>query len=550
MKYRLDRSIGGLLINQFFEFWLYYVFALACLYMTHWTQSHLPFMAKEMADSITGDSTLKVSTFLWLAVGIIVFRTLSRLLFFYPARIMQKNLRVEFMERLEKALPNRYKKYSAGQVFQTVISDMDEMRALVGFALLQVGNIAIALFVLVPKLSNFHPKLILALIPLFLAFFIFVIVVSQNRKYYKLIQDSRGDVQNVIVESYNGKRTIKNFQSENVLLNLFDSYSMKELRAFYKAGLGIAFSMPLLTFGIGLSLLWGSHICYEQQLGASSLVLFSGFIFLFLEPIMFLSWIGVVFARSLMSWKRIKNLINDLSSKSDFEESIDKDSFKSLGNTIEFNLNFWDNKISFEVKKNSILALVGQTGCGKTYVLSQVLNLLKLNGRSTSYVSQDPYLFNDNIRNNLFLGREVDPEGEKEALKLIKLFGLNDLSPNQNILDLEVGENGKRLSGGQVKRLCLVRSLMSESEFVVWDDPFSSVDIIFENEIFTELKKEKRFEDKTVLITSHRLTTTKYVDEILLICKDEQSILEQGEREKLLTNKETKVYEYFKNQMV
>ncbi|ATH08599.1 hypothetical protein BIY24_11775 [Halobacteriovorax marinus] len=547
MKKRLDVTLLQLLKNQFIEFFPWYVGAFIALYCTHYIQSELPFMAKELADFVMNEAhEFNTIKFAYLALGIIVFRTSSRLLFFYPARILQKYLRVEAIERIESSNPIRYKKFSAGQLFQVVGNDLEEVRALIGFALLQVANIVIAMSVLVPKLSGFSPKLLMALTPVFVSFVIFTIIVSRNKKYYRKTQDLQGEVQNFIMEAYTGKKTIKNYHVENSFIKLFKKHSMAELYNFYKAGNNIALSIPLVPFGVGVSLLWGAHIIKVEALGASSLVLFSGFVFLFLEPMMFLSWIGVVFARSAGAWSRIKELINAIKSESKEERELLLDN-KDLSEG--YRVKLWDEKIDLKIVESKWNVLIGTTGCGKSEVIKQMANILMSRGKKISYVAQDPYLYNDSVRGNIFLGTEVTEQREKMAHDLLKLFGLDYLESSlDKLLDLEVGENGKRLSGGQCKRLCLIRSLMSDAEIIIWDDPFSSVDLILEKQIFNQLKESEFTKGRTFILSSHRLTTVKLSDYILYLDK-ENGLMEYGEQSKLLAS-ETKTYEYFENQMV
>jgi len=115
-------------------------------------------------------------------------------------------------------------------------------------------------------------------------------------------------------------------------------------------------------------------------------------------------------------------------------------------------------------------------------------------------------------------------------------------------MKLEVGENGKRLSGGQAKRLCLVRSLLSEAQILIWDDPFSSGDLLLEKEIILKLKKSEVMKDKTVILTSHRLSTVRNSDELFYLDR-EVGIIEQGPVEQIL-KEQSKTYEYFQKQMV
>lgn len=547
-KNRLSATLPKLILTQFLEFWPFYLAALVCLFGLHYTQSWLPFFAQDMAELIT-KSTGHVATWqLFLAaIGIIFFRTASRLLFFYPARVLQKHLRIEITARLEDTSPTRYRHYPAGQLYQIIAGDMDQLRALIGFALLQVGNIIVAMMVLIPRLSKFDSGLIIALLPMVGTFVIFTLITSNNRKYYRKTQDLQGEVQNFIMESYTGKKTIKNYQAEAPFIGLFKKHSMAELINFYKAGIGVSFSIPLIILGVNLSLAWGAYVIRSEDLGASALVLFTGFVFLFLEPLAFLSWIGLVFASSAASWKRIKGLVNALEKESESEiklkgynESLSSDSFQ---------VEFWDAPLKLTLPKGKWSCLAGKTGCGKTTILTQVAMIAKERGAKLSYVAQEPYLYNDKVLDNIFLGKEVTPESKKRAYELLKLFGLDYLASDlDSLLKMEVGENGKRLSGGQAKRLCLVRSLMSGADLFIWDDPFSSVDVILERQIVRELKTLPELQGKTLICTSHRLTTVRFTDELYLL-QEKNGICEAGLVSDLLV-KGTKTYEHFQDQMV
>ncbi len=550
MKNRLDRSITSLVILQFREYWYYYLVAFTCLFFTHYIGSQLPFLAKELAEKVgDGLENQPVGIFFLLALGIIIFRTSSRLSFFYPARVMQKNLRVELVEKLEKVSPLRYKEFSSGQLYQIIQNDMDQLRALIGFALLQLGNIVVALAVLIPKISSFNSSLIVALSPMLISFIFFTLVVSKNRKYYKQTQDYQGEVQNFIMESYLGKKTIKNFHAEQSFIDLFDKASFKELVAFYRAGLGIAFSIPVIPLGVGMSLVWGAWIIRTLDLGAPGLVLFSGFIFLFLEPLMYVSWIGVVFARSGASWNRIRDLVSKLEVPATDEKKLLEMNPHKIDEEMNFKVLFWDKWTNVDIKRGDWTVLIGKTGCGKSEVLKQMAEVIKSHGESISYVAQSPYLYNDTISANIFLGKEVTDELKKRAYDLLKIMGLDYLADNrEELLKLEVGENGKRLSGGQAKRLCLIRSLMAEATVLLWDDPFSSVDLILEKQIVEDLKKSGLMEGKTVVLTSHRLTTVRLSQHVIFLEK-ENGIIEEGEMSQLLSSK-SKTYEYFSDQMV
>ncbi|MCB9062203.1 MAG: ABC transporter ATP-binding protein [Halobacteriovoraceae bacterium] len=555
MPHRLGHSLLKLIALQLKDYAHYYIFALITLILTHYIQSHLPFMAKEIADLIEkGSHEFPFIALLLLALGIILFRTSSRLLFFYPARVMQRNLRVEILEKLEETIPERYRNYSDGQIFQTVYNDFEQIRTLVGFALLQFGNIVIACAILIPKLSSLSPKLLIALSPMLITFLIFTLIVSNNRKYFKASQDMAAEVQNHIMESYKGKATIKNYQAEKAFLEIFRTHSFKELYNSFKGGISISISMPLIPLGVGLSLIWGAMIIKDLDLGTTHLITFSGFSFLFLEPLMFVSWIGVVTVSALASWKRIRELLIILETQSDLEKKLKMNNSDVQKKTeFEFNLNFWDKTLKVVIPKNKISVLIGKTGCGKSEILKQIALCLKQEGVQTSYVSQAPYLYNDRLTDNIFLGHIPTDEQLKQAKWLLELFELTYINRDlSELMKMEIGENGKRLSGGQSKRLALIRSLILPSQVIIWDDPFSSVDVILEKSIFLKLKESNIFQGKTVIMCGHRLTTVKHADNLIYLCHENDSvgILEQGSVEKLLSIKNGPSYEFFEKQMV
>ena len=137
----MQLSFGGLLWGQLCEFKLYYLIGAIALYLTHRIQSELTFMAKELADLVAKNSNeLEPSLFFLCALGILVFRTSSRILFFYPARLLQKFLRSELLIKLESNTPRRFRHLNSGQLFQYLSSDIEQIRALIGFVGLQGAN--------------------------------------------------------------------------------------------------------------------------------------------------------------------------------------------------------------------------------------------------------------------------------------------------------------------------------------------------------------------------------------------------------------------------
>jgi len=520
MSTRLRRRFLPWLIAHFFEFWYWYVGAFASLYVLHRLQTELPAQVKLLTDVAEGSGQMPaapVQTFILIALGILVFRTLSRLLFFTPARFQQKILRTEMLQEMEKAPPARYANWNDGQLYQVLFNDFNNLRAFVGFALLQLGNVIVAAFVMIPRLNDADPNLWVAFIPMGASVLIFSGLVAAFQKYAKAALDAQGQVQNHVIESYAAKATVKNYHREVTFINRFNELSWKEMGFFFKSSVGFAIGFPLIRLGLGLSLLWGALIVRQGGGGTSELVFFAGYLFLMLEPLMFLSWMAVVTSQGLAAWKRVKSLHTELETINP-EESQWSRELTVADNDFKFDLPYWETKLVLSIPKAKWFVLCGETGSGKSEILKKMGHRLAAKGTAFSMVQQEPYLFNDTIEANIFLGKEKTQVLETEARLLLKLFGLDLLALNgEDILSIEVGENGKRLSGGQAKRLSLVRSLLSQAEVILWDDPFSSVDIVLERKIILQLKQSSLCQGRTFILTSHRLTTVKMCYQSILL---------------------------------
>ena len=501
-------------------------------------------MAKELGDlAIAGKlSELKISDFFLLALYIIFYRTLSRLLFFYPARVQQKNLRLELVNRLESAFPRAYASYNEGMIFQTLYNDLNRIRGFMGFALLQVGNIIIASTIFIPKIREFNEDFLVAFSPIIFCVVLFMGIIYLFQPYVRRGMDESADVQNFLLESYEAKKTIQNYHAEKSFCEKFTETSDIELRTFFISTFGRALSFPMVRIGVGVSLVWAALIVKEQELPASDLIFFSSFLFLILEPLMVMSWIGIVTSQGYAGWTRIKEMINDLDQK--FSEAF------LLQDKIERpKLPLWENEVELNLPLNEWTVLIGETGSGKSWLLERYSELLFVQGKKFSFIHQEPYLYNDTLVDNIFLGTEQTPERLERAKFYLKEFGLDVLSKDMNdLLNMELGENGKRVSGGQAKRIALIRSLVAEVDIIIWDDPFSSVDLILESQILQKIKSDPSLKNKTFILSSHRLSTVKACHQIVYIGK-KQGVIEQGSKLDLLTTG-SKIDEFFEKQNI
>jgi ATP-binding cassette subfamily B protein len=224
------------------------------------------------------------------------------------------------------------------------------------------------------------------------------------QKFFKKMMDKKGEVQQYIMEAYEAKQTIKNFHKEESFIQGFVRTSSEELKLFFKSSIGFAFTTPYVKLGLGASLIWASLLIRKVGGTTSDLVFFSGFLYLFLEPVMFLSWVGVVVSQGVAAWRRIKELHGKLIIQSPEEEKLSQIPFMMDQGFIHADLSLWQFTKKFNFRKGEWSVLVGETGSGKTHILRDFATFLLLKKYSVSMVQQEPYLFNDTIFENIFLG--------------------------------------------------------------------------------------------------------------------------------------------------
>ena len=217
--------------------------------------------------------------------------------------------------------------------------------------------------------------------------------------------------------------------------------------------------------------------------------------------------------------------------------------------------------LSFEIKKNSSIALVGESGSGKSTIIKLIMGLIKydegeilIDGHELSklnlnsfydnvtYVSQEAPIFDGTLRENLVFDKDVS---EDEILKVLKLVCLDKFYEKlENGLDTELGEKGIRMSGGERQRVALARLFFDDSKIIVLDEATSAMDNVTEKKVMENVVKY--LDQKTIIIIAHRLETIKDVDEIYVLY--DGVIKEQGKYENLLKKNGyfTKLYQSIK----
>ena len=238
--------------------------------------------------------------------------------------------------------------------------------------------------------------------------------------------------------------------------------------------------------------------------------------------------------KSLISGKVLKGIIGNIEFKNVSY------SYNNLENVIE--------NLSFKINANSSIALVGESGAGKSTIIKLIMGLIKyksgkilideeelsdinLNSLydNITYVSQEAPIFDGTLRENLIFDKKINDEQILKVLKLVCLDGFYERL--ENGLDTELGEKGIRISGGERQRVALARLFFDDSKIIILDEATSAMDNITEKMIMKNIIGQLK--NKTLIIIAHRLETIKDVDTIYVLSNG--AIKEHGKYEKLLT---------------
>src|SRR5699024_7972945 len=314
--------------------------------------------------------------------------------------------------------------------------------------------------------------------------------------------------------------------------------------------LGVVVITVILWFG-------GRMVLIDGTLDAATFIGFLTLTYNILTPAKNISKASYSIREGNASAERILEIIETETNIKDLPDAIDKKSFEK-GITLE-NISFAyeEEKVlknfSMSVNKGQTIALVGQSGSGKSTIANLVTRFydvqegeIKVDGVNIKtitkkslrdlmgLVTQDSILFNDTVRKNVALSDENASEEEIiQALKIANAWEFVSELPQG--LDTNIGDAGGKLSGGQKQRLSIARAVLKDSPIMILDEATSALDT--ESEKLVQTALENMTKNKTSIVIAHRLSTIKNADNIIVMHRGE--IVEQGKHEELLQKKGT-----------
>tara|TARA_R100000005_G_C4993293_1_gene200373 strand:+ start:362 stop:2155 length:1794 start_codon:yes stop_codon:yes gene_type:complete len=490
--------------------------------------------------------------------GILLFATRQTLI--VTSRKVEFDIRNDIVKKLMN-LPQRYfAENSSGETYVRATEDVGKVRDYYGPVIMySINTITRAGFVLT-MMFLVNPELTLwALIPLPLISVFAYWITGYIHDHSTIIQEQYSVLAGRAKETFSAIRLIKAYNRIEHEQQRFEeqseSYRKKKLRLDMIESL----FHPALNFLIGASLLiviWkGGEMVIEGTITIGNIAEFLIYVAYLTWPVAALGYTTNRFQRSLASWNRIQELMEEPIEIKNTEDKIDEEvkghlEFKNVGFKYPGMDEMVLKNLSFEVKSGENIAIVGRTGSGKTSLVQLIPRLFDpvegevlLDGENIKswslaslrnaigFVPQETFLFSDTIGDNIAFGAtdasevEIETAAEKAQVK-------------DNILDFEkkfktmLGERGITLSGGQKQRTAIARALIKDPKILIFDDSLSAVDTKTEEAILKHLRQE--LNGRTTIMISHRISTIKDADKIYYL--EDGQIVESGTHEKLLAN--------------
>lgn len=474
------------------------------------------------------------------------------------SRHIEFDVKNEVFKQYENLSQNFYKQNRTGDLMNRISEDVSKVRMYVGPAVMYAINTAIRFAVVIGYMYAVSPKLTLyTLLPLpILSFAIFKLSTEINKRS-TTFQQYLSKVSSFSQEVFSGIRVIKAYsleaQQQAEMKDLSEESKVKSLQlAKVQAVFG-----PLMLALIGVSNLvviyFGGMLYIEGSISSiGTIAEFILYVNMLTWPVASLGWISSMVQEAEASQKRINEFLkitpdiqNNNPNHSTIEGTI---AFKNVSFTYDDTLVTALNNISFTVQKGQTLAILGKTGSGKSSIISLISRLydttqgsIEIDGQnikevnlfdlrnSIACVPQDAFLFSDTIKNNIKFGNENATD--KQVIEAAKKAVVHDnITQFTDQYETILGERGITLSGGQKQRVSIARAMIKDTEILLLDDCLSAVDTETEELILSNLLDFCK--DKTTLIVSHRVSSAKNADQIIIL--EDGHIIEQGTHNQLV----------------
>ena len=521
---------------------------------------------------------------IFIILVMVVGRFTWRICFFGTGIRVETSIRDRMFDHCKDLSAQYYQVNKVGNLMSLFTNDLETIQECFGSGIMMMCDAAFLGILTVVKMWRMDVGLtLLALIPMALLLASGIIVGKYMTKKWETRQAAFSDLSDFSQESFSGIAVIKAFVKETKELLAFRRLNKRneEVNVSYtKASTLLNITVTLFVESViciilGYILGYGGYLVYLDQFNAGQLVEYIGYFTAMVWPVMAVSQLIEMTSRGKASLNRVSELLD---AKQDVVDKPDVEDVKDIEGRIEFRhltFRYPDGEfdvlkdVSFTIEPGENVGLVGKTGSGKTTIVDLILRTYNvpdgtifLDGHdvntipirdvraaaayvpqdnflfsdtiraAAAYVPQDNFLFSDTIENNIAFAYEGEQAAEAEAAEeAARLAAVHD-----NIVDFKdkymtmLGERGVTVSGGQKQRISIARALMKHAKILILDDSVSAVDTKTEQEILTNLKKNRA--GLTTILIAHRISTVEDMDKIVFI--DDGRVVDVGTHDELV----------------
>lgn len=532
---------------------VWYVGGIIALICTNWLSVTIPLYLAEGIDALaeggSGPATTYETARIVALMGVIVIgvRTASRVLFFTPGRLIEAQVKRDLFDRVIRHQPVFLRQWATGDLFSRIGSDVNMLRLIGGFGVLQIANTVIALLLAGTQMLRISTSLaIYVVIPLAIGMFITQLFMRQMFLLMRKLQIEMAALSDHALASYQGVATIQGFAAEDAFQEEFEARNASYLATSLERANIRALTWPVLGFVASVNvfvLIWiGGPQAIAGDLTIGELVAFITLVNFVTIPMRATSFLLQLVKQAQAALERIEAIL--LPEPDRPEGTAGKPGPTSPPGLELRNLRFAYpdasgeeralDGITLTVPPGSTLGILGLTGSGKTTLLHTIsrlynpprgtvfvdgVDLLDLDlddwRRSLTYVTQRPFLFSETLASNILLGEE-DPE--RLSLALTRAALDTDVAALPDGVHTEVGESGVRLSGGQRQRAALARGLDRTHSVLLLDDVLSAVDHHTEHQLLENLQNATSGSTPpTTLLVAHRVSALQQADQVVVL---------------------------------
>ena len=451
-----------------------------------------------------------------------------------------------------------YKKNRTGDLMNRISEDVSKVRMYYGPVIMYGTNAIVLFLVIITYMYSVAPQLtVYSLIPLpILSIFIYKISNLINLKSTK-VQESLSDLSSYSQESFSGISILKSFNLQRKIFDKFENFAMSSYWNNLSLAKIQAWFFPIILFLIGLSNLIVIYIGGREFINGNIeigvIAEFIIYVNMLTWPVTLVGWVTSIVKQAEASQKRINEFLDSRSSLEDGHLSLkDRNSKNIVFKNVTFTyqrtgIRVFDS-FNLEIEEGKTLGIIGKVGSGKTTLLDLLsrvydpekgsilynnkdIRSIKINNLRGlfSYVPQNNFLFSDSIYKNIQFGNpDATSEQVQKAAKLSEID--SEIDKFEKGYQTILGERGITLSGGQIQRVSIARSLIKDSALYLFDDCFSSLDTDTEERLINNLKN--RLKNKSVVIVSHRVSCIKHSDKIIVL--ENGKIIQEGTHKNLI----------------